>query len=561
MNMTPTRPATRQTYRQLAVLAFAAAATFGLATAQGQVRVNTGNANDSNPQVGSGGLNRPAGGRTASGLQDNIIFGNVTGGRQFRGSLASTDPRAFRGVTSNVVGDFIRSSSGVTTGGVASFNANTVRPFFSEQRFVAPPQGFGRLPSVGGFVPVTPQSRLASDTRVGLDAADQIAAQAPVGVDGLPPSSINPNFFRDQADRPALQDPGGLRLNQQIDPALGRPSDFTNFGGTLPNGLTEDDVARMREELLGEAEGQTLGNGFEQPNNDALGGDLLEGLNQPRTPEGAPQLGGRLDVTDPVAAERIRRELQAGRDSQLGGLGDRLRTFREQSVLGSKQRENDVVNRVLNEQQAETEGADEPGVGGAGTLPPATSGNAEPADGAGAEPSVMPEAPTIRDLGGGVQNRSLKAVFESGREALLEGRYSDAEDFYATARRIDETSAFADYGRATALLGGGFYRRAADAYRSSFERDPALLMARFDLVNMLGEARVDELMDELKDRVRDGNGQPAEPFLLALLHYNTGNDRLARGFLDLAAQRDSDEPFYEQIGEAWQVGELENQGK
>src|SRR4051812_41796930 len=80
--------------------AVAAVPLLGLtSTVSAQYRVDTGHANDANNRVGSGGVNpADSGSRTGEMVNGNdIVTGNVSGGKQFRGHVPYTDPRAFRG--------------------------------------------------------------------------------------------------------------------------------------------------------------------------------------------------------------------------------------------------------------------------------------------------------------------------------------------------------------------------------------------------------------------------------------------------------------------------------
>src|SRR3954447_12338536 len=85
-----------------AAVAGLAMAAWGAPGALAQGRVNNGNALDANNRVGSGGSNDGAGGNRAgfTGVTGNdIVTGNVTGGKGFHGTINYTDPRAFRGNT------------------------------------------------------------------------------------------------------------------------------------------------------------------------------------------------------------------------------------------------------------------------------------------------------------------------------------------------------------------------------------------------------------------------------------------------------------------------------
>jgi tetratricopeptide (TPR) repeat protein len=141
--------------------------------ASAQYRVDTGHVNDANNRVGAGGVNpndSAARGGSSNVTPNDIVYGNVTGGKQFRGNVESTDPRAFRGATSDRnVDDFIKQSSG---SGPDSRMADTAKPFYGSGRAVPPPPGFVPASpaggSQGGFVPNNMiENRPLSDQRLG----------------------------------------------------------------------------------------------------------------------------------------------------------------------------------------------------------------------------------------------------------------------------------------------------------------------------------------------------------------------------------------------------------
>src|SRR3954470_15003616 len=105
--------------------------------AMAQYRINTGNVLDANPRAGSGGLNQGTDSRINTRATGNdIVTGNVTGGKEFRGRLDYGSARDFRGNISRPSDTFIRGSSGTPYGGFGgdNSNANTVRPFYGEGR-------------------------------------------------------------------------------------------------------------------------------------------------------------------------------------------------------------------------------------------------------------------------------------------------------------------------------------------------------------------------------------------------------------------------------------------
>src|SRR5689334_19408617 len=92
-------------WRRAALLVAAGLVSVALANpASAQYRQDNGRALDANPRAGSGGQNdggSPAGRNNPLVTGNQIITGNVTAGRQFRGPVGYSDPSEFRGPTSS----------------------------------------------------------------------------------------------------------------------------------------------------------------------------------------------------------------------------------------------------------------------------------------------------------------------------------------------------------------------------------------------------------------------------------------------------------------------------
>jgi tetratricopeptide (TPR) repeat protein len=139
--------------------------------ASAQQRVGSdGHALDANNRIGSNGLNsNTRSGNNPQVTPNQIVYGNVTGGRAFSGPLQSTDPEAFRGATAGEgVDRFVRDSSGVPQQYAPAPAMTQVQPFYGGSRGVAPPAGYVPEGSTGGYVraPLSPV-RSASDARLG----------------------------------------------------------------------------------------------------------------------------------------------------------------------------------------------------------------------------------------------------------------------------------------------------------------------------------------------------------------------------------------------------------
>src|ERR1700733_11260125 len=129
-------PGQRLTMKNSSKLHLILAATLTLsASAMAQYRTgNDGHLLDANNRIGSGGLNANTSvaspGQGTDMLGNDIVTGNVTAGRQFRGFIPYTAPDAFRG---NLPGEgldrFVSESAGVPTGAISNNNAQVVQPF------------------------------------------------------------------------------------------------------------------------------------------------------------------------------------------------------------------------------------------------------------------------------------------------------------------------------------------------------------------------------------------------------------------------------------------------
>src|SRR5579871_6453677 len=108
-----------------------------------------GRALDANNRVGSGGINQGA--SQGTGVSPNqIIYGNVTGGKRFRGPVGETDPGAFYGPTAGRFSDrFIAASSSAPQPYQPQVDMSITQPFYGSSRAAPPPPGAVRLGYTG----------------------------------------------------------------------------------------------------------------------------------------------------------------------------------------------------------------------------------------------------------------------------------------------------------------------------------------------------------------------------------------------------------------------------
>lgn len=131
----------------------------GVSSAQ-MASPNNGHARDANTRVGSNGVNGGGVSRGGTAVSpNNIIYGNVTRGQEFRGPVGSFDSREFHGATADTASSaFIRDSAGAAVRGNANLNNTySAQPFYGSERAVAPPVGSVPLGTSGGYVTPTLQ--------------------------------------------------------------------------------------------------------------------------------------------------------------------------------------------------------------------------------------------------------------------------------------------------------------------------------------------------------------------------------------------------------------------
>ncbi|HRK29716.1 MAG TPA: hypothetical protein PLD59_01455 [Tepidisphaeraceae bacterium] len=545
----------------------------GISTAAfGQARIDTGGALDRNNRIGSGGINSGGAARLPFyQLNNNIVTGNVTGGRQFRGQTSVTDPRAFRGTLSaGGVDRFVAQSAGPTVvqgnyAGDARSNAQAVRPFFGESEGVAPPPGFAAIGSTGGYVPAAPPTRIGSDLRLGnvfdtpttalprpgalllpgaVDTSNNntlITASPLYGVRGLNTGVASDVRFLDRyagADsRSERYDAATLRRLQSelsADPAAGAPN---AFDAQTPN----------------DALNNTTDNSL---NNQALGSDFTTGQ----------QAGGRVQLAPAVRQSEQYRQLQARLDKFNADQGDAAEANRRYNEELRLKNALEDAPRLPTDRMQDRPQNNMPSVPG-GNAPgqPAMPGQPGANDSAMQSPPVgaMPvpgraaqrvERQTVTSLATGVTAKGLSDVLTEAEQLMREQKFVTALGKYDMAEQIAPNNPLVLLGRANAELGASYYARAETHLRQAFTGAPALMMARYDLRQFLGEERLAFLVKDLKEIANNEKTAARPLILLAYIAYNEGNDRMAAGYLDLAEKRvGGGDAFFPAVRKYWEL--------
>lgn len=221
------------------------------ALGQYQTADSAGRALDANNRLGSGGINE-GGGAGPGPTAEDIIYGNVTSGRQFRGRLNSTDPREFRGQINRPSDNLVRDSGPSAYSSASAADRLTPRTFYGDNRGVNAPMGFQQLQpgSPGQFEIARPVFRMPGDVRMDATIPNPDLGLSQPSVYILPGVS---------AETPI---PGALpRTNLNSGLAADRNTTNETLSQPLSNellhriNLDENRIREMRDELRRSIEG------------------------------------------------------------------------------------------------------------------------------------------------------------------------------------------------------------------------------------------------------------------------------------------------------------------
>jgi tetratricopeptide (TPR) repeat protein len=168
---------------------------------------------------------------------------------------------------------------------------------------------------------------------------------------------------------------------------------------------------------------------------------------------------------------------------------------------------------------------------------------------AGREPPLR-----LESFATGVQAKGLADFLKEAERLMKEGKFYSALDQYDLAEQVAPNNPLVGLGRAVAELGASYYARADQHLREAFTRDPALLMAQYDLKSFLGQERLEFVVNDLRAISNRETNEPRSVFLLAFIDYNTGNPRRAAAYLDLAEKRaGKPDPLFQNLRKYWEL--------
>jgi tetratricopeptide (TPR) repeat protein len=592
--------------RILAAVASVALATGALA----QGMIDTGRNNDASNRVGSGGRND---GYTTHTRYSNyiinngnqVVTGNVTMGREFRGNVGYTSPYSLRVPTAGALTDnFIKNSAGVPQPYSREPIPNQSTTFYGASQTAAPPPGYQLAPSRGGFVPAPAVGapRDAADQRLGVVDMNQPISPAvgpntmvtrgsltpqaggAAGAEGAPPAGIitgsslygvrewNPNSPSDRLFLESMV----RDQNNALDRLRIEPRRIQQMRDELQKTLGED----QGQEQGGTGIGQGTGAGAGQPAA-RRGGDsfTLDPLGRTfDSPADAAlnnrPLNDRLQTgqlepgMDTQQATRMRLIGQAQKTSaRYSELNKRLEQYYEErrKTDADFAREFNAAMRAKQEAEKKGDPNKDPAGGINNVAPLPGAGDpvpVKPGGNAVTPPVAKPAPMKIGTLAEGVKAEGLANLLKKAEELMKEGRFVSALDQYEAAEAVQPSNPLIWLGKANAELGAGLFARADAHLRQAFNTDKALLMGQYDLRSMLGEQRLEKLVTDLKDLTMKDQKGTTPVWLLAYISYNSGSERMALGFLDLAEKRSGGrDPFFKLVREHWALPEAEQPQK
>lgn len=316
--------------RFVLMLAAAAALAFpATGVAQYQTQNSTGRLLDANNRLGSDGIND--GRRVEGGVNaDDIVYGNVTRGRQFRGNVSSTDPRAFRGNISRPSDNLTRDAGMSVYQRGENYDPSASVRYYGDQRGVRAPDDFARLQpgSTGSFEVNRPVYRIPGDIRMDATIPNpELGMTKPTqymlpGIERTNPNALG--YLPAPVETPEYQD------NQQPDQGMLPTRDLMQRLN-----LDEQQIRRMREEYrrTGESEDAQARNPAdvtlapETPINDPLTSPM-------NNPKGAEALEGSMNTEQSLRQRLVTAApLAARQNTQYAALQERLDRFRKRQTM------------------------------------------------------------------------------------------------------------------------------------------------------------------------------------------------------------------------------------
>jgi hypothetical protein len=425
------------------------------------------------------------------------------------------------------------------------------------------PAGFTAVPGSGIYAPTPPPTQSPNDYRLGNNLDVPVVALPHPGEEtGVgqvdPTASMTPSYLKNAPIYSAL----ALHANG-----------FSYATGTAAGpgqtevaaGLSNSDILRLRGEMIQNvraqenlhAEAVALAKPPAGPGAAANTGELVvtpitgqlsgttpltAGNTPPATfnPPGAPVVENSVPVNTGSTGQSVRYSLDplpapAEQSAQYAKLQDLLNQF-DKSHPTSDEEANRLFQEALKARRAYEQ--NQPRRQPPGSLappPPAPAENSSKA--APATPSLPPPSPLdVGPIAQSIRGEGLAKLMADAETLAKHQQFKDAIGKFLDARRVAPNNMLIVVDLANAELGAGFYAQSEEYLRMAFTSDPALLMGKYDLHDLLGDDRTQILIADLK-RVASNTDTATPVFLLAYVSYSMGETEKAMDYLQLAQTR------------------------
>lgn len=160
----------------------------------------------------------------------------------------------------------------------------------------------------------------------------------------------------------------------------------------------------------------------------------------------------------------------------------------------------------------------------------------------------------IKSLATDVKDAQLADSLRRAEVLMKDGKFATAIDLYERARGAAKDDPIVFMGQGIAELGGGYYGKSEAHIRQAFAADRALLFAKFDLRELLGDQRLNFLVSDLGETARTNTKNPGPLLLLAFIYYNGGMEDRAATALQMAQTRaGGNDPTVSMLQQSWKL--------
>lgn len=560
--------------------------TFAIVSAQAQQPANNGGgrALDASQQVGTGGYNVPSG-QVDYRARNDLITGNVQGGRQFRGEIDYGAPGAFG--AASATDDLFRFRADSLPSSPARLDS--ARIYSREQRAITSVYGnFTDVPAYRtggrimnqGLVPGNDGLQFGgpSTSRVtGLIAPNAITS----GINPARPSTGSFDIVTG-ADGTALQVQASPLLGVRRAPLprnpLVNPSDPT---GQLPDSDEPSNAidADIAPEFRVDTEANALSSGVgtsglyaQQGAQVAPGIVLAQQMNAAYDPQRSNEtideriarleqqiyspLGSRnvepgqdvyFDLLTAMKTGGVEESQDPSRFTAFGGdtnsLEGELESPTQTQMEQAEEQRRLALERVIEAAAARDAEGEEA----------AADGDQE--DGEAESVGMLVDQlnydlPRLETLAGQRESRVNETIRKAEAD-LAAGKYFAAEGLYRQALTDQPNDPLIRAGLIHAQLGAGMIRSAAYNLRLLFEEHPELIAARYDAKLLPAATRLKWVQNELQKMIDDPSSNADAGLMLAYLGYQVDSPQLIRYGLAKAEARAPKDPLFPLLRRIW----------